>query len=426
MVIAKAIAPPEKTLDKESINETLYLGLHSRSKGQRVLVLIPDYTRSLPLPLLFRLLVNILQGTRQLDFMVALGTHPPLSENRLYELVGIDPEDRENPYKKIAILNHAWSEPEALKTIGVLKRERIKKLAGEFWHPSLDKDIPVRVNKAALEYDHLIILGPTFPHEVAGFSGGAKYLFPGISGPEIINATHWLGALVGILNIMGCQDTPVRRMIQAAAAMIPIATTLVALVVDGKDLAGIFIGDLQEAWEASASLSAKRHIHFCNHSYPSIFSCPSTKYDELWTAAKAVYKLAPVIEKGGEIIIFAPHLRTVSHVHGHYIFQVGYHILPYFLQNWSTYKNIPLGVLAHLTHLRGSGSMENGGEMPDYQITLASKISEEDCIRLNLGYLDPKSIDPSHYINREQDGILYVPDAGEILYRLKSPSTTIH
>ena len=423
MVITKAIAPPEKTLDGEIINETFSFGLCSRFKGQRVLVLIPDHTRSLPLTLLFPLIVTALQDTRQLDFMVALGTHPPLPENRLCELVGIDPEDRANRYKGIGLLNHSWSDPKALKTIGVLKHDRIKELAGDFWHPSLKKDIPVRVNQAALGYDHLIILGPTFPHEVAGFSGGAKYLFPGISGPEIINATHWLGALVGILDIIGCQDTPVRRMIQAAAAMIPVPITLVALVVCGKGLAGIFIGDQQEAWVASASLSAKRHIHLCEHSYRLIFSCPSTKYDELWTAAKAVYKLAPVIEKGGEIIIFAPHLRTVSHVHGNYIAQVGYHILPYFLQNWSTYKNIPLGVLAHLTHLRGSGSMDNGVEIPDIQITLSSKISQEECNQLNLGYLDPKSIDPSHYMNREQDGILYVPDAGEILYRLKSPST---
>ena len=143
-------------------------------------------------------------------------------------------------------------------------------------------------------------------------------------------------------------------------------------------------------------------------------------YDELWTGAKAMHKLEPAVAVGGEVIIYAPHLGVVSYVHGKYIYEVGYHILPYFLQDWERFKHIPLGVVAHSTHVRGSGHMENGLERPNVKVTLASQISPENCAKLKLGYLNPASINVDEWQNREDEGILYVPKAGEILYRRRS------
>jgi len=142
-------------------------------------------------------------------------------------------------------------------------------------------------------------------------------------------------------------------------------------------------------------------------------------YDELWTAGKCTYKMEPVVEMGGEVVIYAPHLDVVSHVHGKYIYEVGYHVLPYFLSDWERYKHVPLGVLAHSTHVRGSGVMENGVERPNIRVTLASKISPEDCAKLKLGYLDPASINPAEWQHREDEGILYVAKAGEKLYKVR-------
>ena len=257
------------------------------------------------------------------------------------------------------------------------------------WHASLPESVDIRINQAVLAYDHILILGPTFPHEVVGFSGGAKYLFPGISGPEMINATHWLGALASVVGTIGIKDTPVRAMIHAAARRLPTPVTLAALIVDGHDLAGVVIGDMFEAWSAAADLSAQRHIRWCEKPFQRVLSWAPAMYDELWTGAKAMYKLEPAVAMGGEVIIYAPHLDVVSHVHGKYIYEIGYHILPYFLNDWERFKHIPLGVLAHSTHVRGSGVMENGVEKPNVRVTLASKIPAEDCARLNLGYLDP-------------------------------------
>ncbi len=405
-------------LTEHEIRNTLTRALEKQFTSQRILVLIPDHTRSLPLPFLFRTLVEILHDTKQLDFMVALGTHPPLPEESMNKLVGITTEERNTKYATIGLLNHAWDTPSALANLGVMEEDEIKQIAGARWHESLPNQVEIRINKAVLEYDHILILGPTFPHEVVGFSGGAKYLFPGISGAEMINATHWLGALAGVVGTIGVKETPVRDMIHAAARRLQTPVTLIALTVQDHDLAGLFIGDMYEAWSAAADFSAQRHIRWCEKPFQRVLSWAPPMYDELWTGAKAMYKLEPAVAVGGEVVIYAPHLDVVSHVHGKYIYEVGYHILDYFLADWDRFKHIPLGVLAHSTHLRGSGMMQNGIEKPNVKVTLASKISAEDCARLNLGYFDPVKINFAEWEHREDEGILYVPKAGEILYKI--------
>jgi nickel-dependent lactate racemase len=420
MIDSQTLSPVGQLLTNDQIVATLHQGLDGKFQNQHVLVLIPDHTRSLPLPFLFRSLVDVLHDAKQLDFMVALGTHPPLRDESINKLVGITAEERETTFKHVGLLNHAWDTPSALTLLGVMEQDEIKEIAGDHWHSSLPNEVNIRINKAALEYDHIVILGPTFPHEVVGFSGGAKYLFPGISGAEMINATHWLGALAGVVGTIGIKDTPVRAMIHAAVERLQTPVTLVALVVEGKGLSGLFVGDHVSAWNEAAELSAQRHIRWCEKPFQRVLSYAPAMYDELWTGAKAMYKLEPAVSLGGEVIIYAPHLDVVSHVHGKYIYEVGYHILPYFLNDWERFRHIPLGVLAHSTHVRGSGTWKNGMEKPNVRVTLSSKISPENCARLNLGYLDPATVNVDEWKDREEDGILYVPKAGEILYRLKT------
>jgi nickel-dependent lactate racemase len=419
MIMTQASAKPDSILDDQAIQQTLYAGLEEKFSGQRVLVLIPDHTRSVPLPQLFHILVAALHDARQLDFMVALGTHPPLTDEQLNKLVGITSKERNSTYQHVGLSNHTWDSPTALTQIATLTKAQIQEISGDTWHATLGDDVPVNINKRILDYDHILILGPTFPHEVAGFSGGAKYLFPGISGPEMINSTHWLGALAGVIDTIGVKRTPVRAMIHAAAEHLPRPVTLISLVVVGKDLAGVFIGDHISAWEAAADLSAQRHITWYDKPFKRVLSWAPPMYDELWTGAKAMYKLDPVVADGGEVIIYAPHLDMVSHVHGKFIFEIGYHVLEYFLKQWNQYKHIPLGVLAHSTHVRGAGRFEGGQEYPRVKVTLSSKIPPEDCERLSLGYQNPDEIDIRLWENRESDGILFVPKAGEMLYRVR-------
>jgi nickel-dependent lactate racemase len=391
LIAAQAVAATG-ALGEDALRTVLAAGLEGKFRGQRVLALIPDRTRSLPLPALFRLIVELLHDARQLDFMVALGTHPALSDESLNQLVGISAEQRATTCRHIGLLNHAWDDPDALVSLGVMEDDEIRQIAGPSWHASLPTQVDIRINKAVLEYDHILIVGPTFPHE--------------------------LGALACVVGTIGVKRTPVRDMIHAAARRVPTPITLAALVVQGHDLAGVFVGDLFAAWEAAADLSSRLHIQWCDRPFQRVLSRAPLMYDELWTAGKAMYKMEPAVALGGEVVIYAPHLDVVSHVHGKYIYEVGYHILPYFLADWERLCHVPLGVLAHSTHVRGSGVMEGGIERPNVKVTLASKISPEDCARLNLGYLDPASIDLAEWQGREDEGILYVPKAGEILYRL--------
>lgn len=418
-ITAQASAPDNQLLTDDAIQQVLHQGLEGQYTNQRVLVLIPDHTRTLPLPFLFRQMVTVLHDTKQLDFMVALGTHPPLSEDSRCRLVGITPDERQSTYKHIGLLNHDWENPDALIQIGTLKKAHIQQIAGDVWHPSLGDDTPVKINRKTLDYDHIIILGPTFPHEVVGFSGGAKYLFPGISGAEMINTTHWLGALITILDTIGIKDTPVRAMIHAATEYISTPITLVSVLAVGEGLAGIFVGDHLSAWSAAADLSSQRHIKWVDTPFQRVLSKAPAMYDELWTAAKAMYKLEAAIADGGEVIVYAPHLDTVSHVHGKYIYEAGYHIRDYYLKQWEKFKHLPSGILAHGTHLRGSGTYENGIEAARIKVTLASQLPAEDCEQLSLGYLNPDDINVADWQNREDEGILYVPKAGETLYRLR-------
>jgi nickel-dependent lactate racemase len=418
-LLAQAQARPGELLDEQTIRQTLSV-FQGRLSGQKVLVLIPDHTRSLPLPQLFRMLVEVLGDAARLDFMVALGTHPPLDQAQMLKLVGIGSDERNRVFKRVGLHNHAWQDPNVLQTVGIVTQGRVKEIAGERWHHTLGGDVQVRLNKAALEADQIIILGPTFPHEVVGFSGGAKYLFPGISGPEMINVTHWMGALASVRGTIGIKDTPVRALIHEAARRVPTPITLISLVVQGSGLSGMFVGDHLSAWSAAADLSGEGHIVWVERPFKRVLSCAPAMYDELWTAGKAMYKLDPALADGGELIIYAPHLDTVSLVHGKHIYEIGYHSLPYFLNQWERFKHLPLGVIAHSTHVRGDGKWANGAEQTRVRVTLASQIGPEDCARLNLGYLDPSTINPDDFSGKEDQGILLVRKAGETLYRLRA------
>ncbi|MEO6888567.1 MAG: lactate racemase domain-containing protein [Ktedonobacteraceae bacterium] len=409
---------PDKILTEHDVQQLLLRTLDPLPlDGKRVLVLIPDGTRTAPIPLLFRLLYERL-GSRvaQLDFLIALGTHQPMEEEAIDRLVGVPATERAERYPKVQIFNHHWDQPSWLRHIGTIPRAEASQLTAGL----LAEDVPIVLNRLIFEYNHLIICGPVFPHEVAGFSGGAKYLFPGIAGPEIINFTHWLGALVTSMHTIGVKDTPIRRVIHRAAECVPRPLLSICLVLQGSALHGLYTGTCVEAFNAAADLSASLNIITKPHTFQRVLAAPAEIYDDLWTAAKAMYKTEPAVADGGEVIIYAPHLTEVSYTHGRLIDEVGYHVRDYFLKQPTRFQDIPGTIKAHSTHVKGGGTYdaETNTETPRIHVTLATGIPEERCRRINLGYLDPRSIDPRAWEDREDEGLLYVPHAGEKLYRV--------
>jgi nickel-dependent lactate racemase len=383
--------------------------------GKRVLFIVPDHTRSMPMPLMFRALFDALNGrVAKMDYLIALGTHPPMTEEMILHLFGISAVERAGKYGFIDLFNHAWQDPEELVHVGTLDEDWIDEISGGL----LRQQVEVTVNKRVLDYDLVCIVGPVFPHEVVGFSGGNKYFFPGVSGAEILNMFHWLGALITNYAINGTKHTPVRAVVDKAAAMIPVQKRGFCLTVVKKDTRAIFFGAPEEAWSQAADLSAKTHIVYKDKPFKSVLAMAPPMYDEIWVAGKCMYKLEPVVADGGELIIYGKHIKEVSVTHGALIKKIGYHVRDYFTAQMDRFRDIPGGILAHSTHVRGMGAFENGVERPRVTVTLATSIPEAECREICLGYRDPDSIDPEAWRDREDEGLLLVPDAGEILYHL--------
>jgi lactate racemase len=386
--------------------------------GKRVCLVVPDATRTCPLPLLLSAARDELTGrAAEVTVVIALGTHQGMSEEQLARHLGFTAGAAEQTYPGWQILNHESWLPETFTSLGTIGPGRLAELTGGLM---TDLSVDVRINRHVAESDVAIVVGPVFPHEVVGFSGGNKYFFPGVSGPELINLSHWVGALITSAEMIGTRGvTPVRALVNEAASMIPAERLALCLVVaSGTDtLHSAAFGTPEDAWAACAAVSAETHVTYLDRPVRRVLSIMPTKYEDIWTAAKGFYKLEPIVADGGEVIIYAPHITQVSVMHPH-IAEIGYHNRDYFLGQWERFSDQPWGDLAHSTHLRGQGTWDpSNGEQNRVTVTLATGIPEDVVRAVNLNYLDPASVDVADY---QADPDTFVePHAGEVLYRLR-------
>jgi len=418
MSVLSQAAIAGESLDDECVSKLVGDALPTGDyRGQRTLLIVPDHTRTAPVGLLFKSIYHqIGEGAAALDVMIALGTHPPMDEEAICERLEISLAERHGEYAKVQFHNHEWDNPGALREIGVIPASDITELSGG----RFEMELPVTINRRLYGYDQVIIVGPVFPHEVVGFSGGNKYLFPGVSGPELLNFFHWLGAVISNPKIIGHKWTAVRKVVDRAGGMVAVDKRCFAMVVrPDKSLAGLFFGTPESAWDAAVDLSNKVHVIYKDRPFHTIVSCAPSMYDDIWVGGKCMYKLEPVLADGGELIIYAPHIESISHTHEAGLLKIGYHCSAWLLENWGEFKNHPWGLLAHSSHVKGIGEVVDGKEKPRANVTLATGLSEEMCSKINLGYRDPKTINIEDYDNREKEGVLLVRKAGEMLHRLK-------
>ncbi|MGO9751317.1 MAG: lactate racemase domain-containing protein [Solirubrobacteraceae bacterium] len=411
------IGGPAEVLSQEQIREFVRDQLDVVDlDGASVCVLVPDGTRSLSLPSLLTAIHGSLHGrVSRLTVLIALGTHAAMSEPALASHLGYEPGALAARYPAMTVLNHAWWEPSTFVDVGRISAERIAELS----EGMLEHIVRVRMNRAVVEHDLTLILGPVFPHEVVGFSGGNKYLFPGVSGLELIDLSHWLGALITSASIIGTRGiTPVRALINEAAAMVPGHRLAFCVVTKSRtsDLHSMAFGDPLSAWKAAAEVSSEAHIRYLDAPVRRVLSLIPTKYDDMWTGAKGFYKVEPIVADGGQVVLYAPHIHEISGTHPQ-IAEIGYHCRDYFVKQWDRFKDYHWGDLAHSTHLRGAGTWDElHGERDRVTVTLATGIPEELTRRINLDYLDPATIDPAAWA-LDPDALV-VPDAGEDLFRL--------
>jgi len=222
--------------------------------------------------------------------------------------------------------------------------------------------------------------------------------------------------------IIGHQHTPVRAIVDRAGAMVDLDKRCFAMVVrPDKSLAGLFFGTPESAWAAASDLSAQTHITLVDRPFDKIISCAPPMYDDLWVGGKCMYKLEPVLADGGELIIYAPHIREISHTHGRLLREIGYHTGAFLLHHWEEFKDYPWGLLAHSAHVKGIGTVDaDGNEQPRATVTLATGIPEKVCRQINLGYVDYRMINIEDHANREDEGMYLERKAGERLYHLRN------
>ena len=409
----------DRTLTRDEVRQFVAEAVSQISiKGKRVLVIVPDGTRTMPMPLMFELLqTEIRSNAAACDYLVALGTHAHMDDSQLSGMLGR--KVLNGTCEGAKIFNHRWDIPETFVEIGVIPTADVIRISGGV----LSEPIRIQINRLLFDYDQVLICGPVFPHEVVGFSGGNKYLFPGVSTGEMIHQTHWLGALLGSYNIIGTGITPVRELIDLAAAKISVPVSCFALVLKGSEMAGIYFGAPKEAWASAAEHSSETHIQWVNRPFRRVLAVVPEMYPDLWTGAKGMYKSDPAIADGGEVILYAPHITEASYIHRGFLNKIGYHCAEYFLKQPKRFAEIPRGILAHSIHLYGQGSYDaaSRAEKPRIHVVLATSIPETQCRELNLGYVDHRTINLEEWKNRESEGIKLIPHAGEILYRLKDP-----
>ena len=396
--------------------------------GRSVCVLVPDGTRSCPLPLLVGAVHRALHGrVSRLTVLIALGTHAPMSPDALAAHLGYAGRDLQEVYPGTTVRNHEWWKPETFAHLGTISSTRIEELS----EGRLSGEVDVLLNRAVVDHDIALVVGPVLPHEVVGMSGGNKYFFPGVAGQKIIDVSHWLGALITSAEIIGTTGlTPVRALINDGAALISARSYAFCVVTaegtgdGGADsdrstaLHSISFGDCVSSWVSAAEISAATHVTYLDAPVRRVLSLVPDMYDEIWTGAKGFYKVEPVVADGGEVILYAPHIREIATSHPE-IHQVGYHCRDYFVKQWDAFEHIHWGVLAHSTHLRGAGTYDpaTGEERLRVNVTLATGIPEEVCRAVNLGYRDPATIDVAAFT--ADPDTLVVPRAGEVLFRLR-------
>jgi nickel-dependent lactate racemase len=408
---ATTIGGPGETLDGAAVHDFVVRQLAAEDlTGRSVLVLVPDGTRSCPLPMLLDAVREALVGrASNVTVMVALGTHAAMTPDHLDRHLGV--------HEGLTVRNHEWWRPEELVSLGTIAAETV----GELSEGRLHEPVDVVVNRAVVDHDVCLVVGPVFPHEVVGFSGGNKYFVPGVAGQQIIDFSHWLGALITSADIIGTRGiTPVRALIDRAVSLIPARRLALCLVVESGTgaLHAASFGTPEAAWAACADVSAETHVRYLDAPVQRVLSLVAPKYDDMWTGAKGFYKVEPIVADGGQVIVYAPHITRIAETHPA-IEEIGYHCRDYFLQQWDRFSGYHWGDLAHSTHLRGAGSYDpaTGIERGRVTVTLATGIPEDVVRAVNLDYLDPAAVDLEAY--RRDAGTLVVPDAGEVLFRLR-------
>jgi len=415
-------------LTDEQLEEIIKKSLKDFTSVKKVLLIHPDYTRvdfsNRLVPLIYQELKN--RGMEQIDSLNAGGTHRAMTTEEIRSKLGLSSQ-----FNFTNFYNHEYNDPQQLVTVGEIPPSFVAKKTDS----ELSQSIPVVVNKLITEdYDLIIALSGTSPHEAAGYAGGLKVFFPGISGPEVIDLLHWAAVLVGIPEIIGSVDNPARDVINKGSSyifnQIKAPTISFNMVSEEKGLQaitkGLYVGvgfnGFIEVYKQAARASSLLHVIYIDEPLEIAVQVIEKSYDEIWTAGKGSYKLQcpGVMVPSGEIIIYAPHINCF-HSRPEMdlaLRQIGYHCKDYVKKYLKLNPEFSKNIAAHVINVRGIGNFDINSreEEFDFKVTLATGISKDICESVGLGYRNPDSISKEDFLG---PGKLWIQNGGKYLYKIK-------
>ncbi len=382
---------------------------------KKLLLLPPDHTRlNSQAGKITNIIWNELHDKCQIDIMPALGTHAPMGEAELKLMFGDTiPMDK--------YLVHDWRND--VVTLGKADSKLISELSGG----KLDYEVNIQVNKILFEdYDLILSIGQVVPHEVVGMANYTKNIMVGVGGSDIINKSHFLGAVSNLEKIMGHADSPVRRLfnygVNTFLADRPIVYMLTVMSKDestGKmAMRGFFSGDNEDAFKLAAKLSVETNLQLLDAPLKKVvvFLDPE-EFKSTWLGNKAVYRTRMAIADDGELIILAPGLKEFGEdkENDRLIRKYGYKGTDYTLKMVAGNEELQkgLGAAAHFIH----GSSEGR-----FSITYCPGpgVTEEEIKSVGFEYGDLNEMLKKYPIDQLKDG--YNTVNGEEIFYISNPA----
>ena len=275
---------------------------------KKILVIPPDITRlhsnAGELTQILYELWDTANGTT-FDILPAIGTHAPMTEPQIAEMYGDLP--------KATYHIHHWRT--GLHHFGEVPSEFVQEVS----QGKLDYSIPVAVNRRLVEgnYELIISVGQVIPHEVIGIANGFKNVLVGAGGVEMINKSHFLGAVDGMERLMGRTDTSVRRVLNYAhthylkqLGIVYVMSVMDADASGARVMRGLYVGDDARTFETAAELSRAVNMTFLDEPLAKVVVyLDPREFKSTWLGNKAIYRTRMAMADDGELIIIAPGLR---------------------------------------------------------------------------------------------------------------------
>jgi carbohydrate kinase (thermoresistant glucokinase family) len=408
-VVHFAEGAPEGDLDGEPTSELVESLLKRLGPLRRVLLIPPDFTRlHSGAGELTRLLYERLSPKAEVTVLPALGTHVPMSETEIAQMFPGVPRS----IFRIHDFRHD------LAPLGEVPGSFVREVSGG----KLDYPVRCAVNRLLVDgkFDRIISIGQLVPHEVIGIANHNKNVFVGTGGKDVIDRTHFLGAVWGMERIMGRAQTPVRAVLDYMsgqfAKSLPITYLLTVRSRDASGrmkTRGLYAGDDEACFHAGVPLVQRVNLELLARPRRKVVVyLDPAEFKSTWLGNKAIYRTRMAIADDGELVVLAPGVKTFGEdpeIDG-LIRRHGYRGTPHTLSRVEADPELgaSLSAAAHLIH----GSSEGR-----FRITYApGGLSRSEVEGVGFDYADPTSVAGRYDPERLRPGDNRMPDGEEIFF----------